>query len=149
MRRATLAAAFAVACCAATMTAAARQDAAAEEWRKLEGGWLVVAAEQRGKPFDVIRGGGLVIVDGTFALKTAAGNEFKGRLRIDATRSPKQLDFLHDKDGLVWEAIYSVTDDTFRLNYVEAGEGNRRPTLFATSADGAGTVIVMNRMTKR
>ena len=89
---------------------AAAQQPPADELRKLEGGWIVVAAE-RGKP--------------------------------------KHLDFLHDKDGVVWEAIYTVTDDTFRLNYVEAGEGNRRPTLFATSADTAGTVIVMNRMTKR
>lgn len=127
----------------------AGQEPAGDELRKLEGGWVVVAAEQRGKPFDVIRGGGLVIEGTTFALKTAAGNEFKGHVRVDAGKSPKQLDFVHDKDGVVWEAIYTVTDETLRLIYVDTGDGDRRPSIFATSADSPGTIIVMNRMTRR
>ena len=110
---------------------------------------MVVAAEQRGKPFDAIRGGGLVIEGRTFFLKTAAGNEFKGEIRIDPTKSPKQLDFVHATGGAVWQAIYTVDEETFRLNYVEAGGRDPRPTLFATSSDSAGTVIVMNRMAKK
>lgn len=135
---------------AASMGAAiTAQTPHADELRKIEGGWIVVAAEQRGRPFEVIRGGGLVIEGTAFSLKTAAGNEFKGQIRVDPTKSPKQLDFVHDKEGLVWEAIYTVSDEAFRLNYVEAGGADKRPTLFATSTDTAGTVIVMNRMTRR
>lgn len=132
--------------CAATVAA---QDQIAQELARLEGGWMVVAAEQRGKPFDAIRGGGLVIEGGTFSLKTAAGNEFKGEIRIDPTKSPKQLDFVHATGGVVWQAIYTVDEEMFRLNYVEAGGRDPRPTLFATSSDSAGTVIVMNRMAKK
>jgi uncharacterized protein (TIGR03067 family) len=132
--------------CAAIVGA---QDRTAEELQKLQGGWQVVAAEQRGKPFDAIRGGALVIEDKTFLLKTAAGNEFRGEVRIDPAQSPKHLDLVHENSGPVWEAIYSVTDDTLRLNYVEAGGRDARPTLFATTADSGGTVIVMSRMAQR
>jgi hypothetical protein len=54
-------------------------------------------------------------------LKTASGNEFNGELRIDPLQSPKQPDFHHEKTGVVWPAICSVDDETFRPNYVEAG----------------------------
>jgi uncharacterized protein (TIGR03067 family) len=130
--------------CAAVVVAQSQS----EELQMLQGGWQVVAAEQRGKPFDVIRGGALVITEKNFFLKTAAGNEFKGELRLNVSASPRQLDFVH-ADGKVWEAIYTVDDDAFRLNYVEAGGRDKRPTLFATSSESPGTVIVMNRMTKR
>jgi uncharacterized protein (TIGR03067 family) len=127
----------------------AAQNQAADELAKLQGGWLVVAAEQRGKPLDAIRGGGLVIEGNTFFLRTAAKNEFKGEIRVDPTKSPKQLDFIHATGGVVWNAIYTVDEETFRLNYVEAGGRDPRPTLFATSSDSGGTVIVMNRMAQK
>ena len=147
MRR--LARAIVVAVLVCLCAAVAAQDQTAEEFKKLEGGWMVVAAEQRGKPFDAIRGGALVIEGKNFFLRTAAKNEFKGELRIDPSKSPKQLDFIHAGGGVVWNAIYTVDEEMFRLNYVEAGGRDLRPTLFATSADSAGTVIVMNRMAKK
>lgn len=130
-------------------TSVAAQDPVAEEFKKLEGGWMVVAAEQRGKPFDAIRGGALIIEGRNFFLRTAAKNELKGELRIDPSKSPKQLDFVHAEGGVVWHAIYSVDEEMFRLNYVDASGRDPRPTLFATSSDSAGTVIVMNRMKEK
>jgi uncharacterized protein (TIGR03067 family) len=127
----------------------AAQDQKAKELSALQGGWIVMAAEQRGKPFEAIKGGVLIIEGQTFALKTAAGNEFKGEIRVDPTTSPKQLDFVHATGGAVWQAIYTVDEEMFRLNYVEAGGRDRRPTLFATSSDSGGTVIVMNKMARK
>jgi hypothetical protein len=57
--------------------------------------------------------------------------------------------FIHEKGGAVWEAIYTVTEDLFRMNFVEGGGRDPRPTLFATSTDSGGTVIVMSRMAQR
>ncbi len=125
------------------------QDRSADDLLRLQGGWQVVAAEQRGKPFDAIRGGALIITDRAFFLKTAAGNELRGEIRVNASVSPKQLDFVHADGKTVWEAIYTLDDDGFRLNYVEAGGRDRRPTLFATSSDSAGTVIVMSRLVEK
>ena len=110
----------------------------------LQGEWTVAAAEQRGRPFDVIVGGVLTITGDRFALRTAAANEFQGRIRIDTTPSPAHLDFIHD-DGLLWEAIFAAQPDFFRLNYIEADSDTTRPTLFATTADTPGTVIVLQR----
>ena len=104
----------------------------------------MAAAEQRGRPFDVIVGGVLTITGDRFTLLTAADNEFQGRIRIDATQSPGHLDFVHD-DGLLWEAIFVAQPDFFRLNYVEADTDTARPTMFVTTADTTGTVIVMQR----
>ena len=110
----------------------------------LQGEWTVAAAEQRGRPFDVIVGGVLTITGDRFALLTASGNEFQGRIRIDVAQSPGHLDFVHD-DGLLWEAIFVAQPDFFRLNYIEADTDTTRPTMFVTTADTPGTVIVMQR----
>ncbi len=115
-----------------------------DDLQTLQGEWTVAAAEQRGRPFDVIVGGVLTIADDRFELLTAAGNAFEGQIRIDAAQSPRQLDFIHD-DGLLWEAIYVAQPDFFRLNYVEADADTARPTMFVTTADTPGTVIVMQR----
>jgi uncharacterized protein (TIGR03067 family) len=108
----------------------------------------VTAAEQNGRPLDVIKGGVLSISDRSFALRTAAGNEFQGELRVNPTTSPKQVDFVHAGGTTVWEGIYTAEGEVFRLNYVEAGGRDKRPTLFATSADLPGLVIVMRRIPK-
>lgn len=120
------------------------QEREAEEWTKLQGAWTVVAGEQNGRPNDAIKGGVLTIADRAFSLRTASGSEFKGQLRIDAAAMPLQLDFVHDT-GPVWQAIYTVNGDVFRLIYVEAGDGRTRPTIFATSAGGPGSIVVMRR----
>lgn len=120
------------------------QDGPDEALQTLRGVWTVAAAEQGGRPFDVIVGGTLTITDERFALLTATGNEFTGELRIDATTSPRQLDFVH-ADGTVWEAIYAATGDFFRLNYIDADGGAERPTLFATATATPGTIVVMRR----
>ena len=120
------------------------QDAGQDDLQTLQGEWTVTAAEQGGRPFDTIVGGVLTINGDRFTLVTATGNELGGQIRLDAAQSPRHLDFVHD-DGLVWEAIYVAEPDFFRLNYVEAGSGTPRPTMFVTASDTPGTVIVMER----
>ena len=106
--------------------------------------WTVSAAEQGGKPFDVIKGGMLKISGDAFELQTAAGNRLDGKLIVDAAASPKQIDFLLST-GAIWQGIYAVTAGLLRLNYVEKGDGVTRPSLFATDTDTLGTVIVLRR----
>ena len=120
------------------------QDAGQDDLQTLQGEWTVAAAEQGGRPFDVIVGGVLTITGDQFALVTATGNELAGQIRLDPAQSPRQLDFVHD-DGLLWEAIYVAEADFFRLNYVEASPETPRPTMFVTGSDTPGTVIVMER----
>src|SRR5687768_7461828 len=74
------------------------QDITAEEFSKLQGNWTVTAAELRGMPFDIIKGGHLTITGKNFAVHTATGRDLEGELRINSTTSPAQLDFVHS-DG--------------------------------------------------
>ena len=120
------------------------QEVDQDDLQTLQGEWTVAAAEQRGRPFDVIVGGVLTIAGDRFALHTATGNELAGRISLDAAQSPRHLDFVHD-DGLLWEAIYVAAPDFFRLNYVEASPETPRPTMFVTGSDTPGTVIVLER----
>lgn len=62
----------------------------------------------------------------------------------ESSRWAGHLDFVHD-DGRLWEAIFVAQPDFFRLNYVEADTDTARPTMFATTANTPGTVIVMQR----
>ena len=120
------------------------QEVDQDDLQTLQGEWTVAAAEQRGRPFDVIVGGVLTIAGDRFALHTATGNELAGRISLGAAQSPRHLDFVHD-DGLLWEAIYVAAPDFFRLNYVEASPETPRPTMFVTGSDTPGTVIVLER----
>jgi uncharacterized protein (TIGR03067 family) len=104
-------------------------DSAAGEFKKLQGAWPV--REHNRRPLDGIQGGVLTISERAFALHTASGKDLKGELRINASTSPRQLDFVHS-DGSAWEAIYTVDGDAFKLNYIEAGGKDKRPTLFTT-----------------
>lgn len=119
------------------------QDAASA----LQGRWVVVGAEHNGKPMTTLNGGVMTVTGTGFEIRTASGNMLKGTLRLDTSKTPFQMDMVH-ADGVRWEAIYEVTGDSFRLNYVEAGLKDPRPTTFATSEKTEESLIMLRRETK-
>lgn len=127
-----------------TLTAQA-PDRAAEA---LQGRWVVLGGEHDGKPMDAIKGGVMVIAGTTFEIRTASGNMLKGTLRLDTSKRPAQMDLVH-ADGKVWEAIYEVTGDKARLNYVEAGGADRRPEGFTTSDKTEASIVLLGRETRQ
>jgi uncharacterized protein (TIGR03067 family) len=110
----------------------------------LQGRWVVTAAEHNGKPFDAIKGGVMTIAADGFEIRTASGNMLKGTLKLEPSTQPSQVDMIH-ADGARWEAIYAIEGETFRLNYVEAGGKDVRPTTFTTSSTTEATVITLRR----
>lgn len=113
----------------------------------LQGRWVVSAAEHNGKPFDAIKGGVMTVAADGFEIRTASGNMLKGTLKLDPSKQPWQMDMTH-ADGARWEAIYEIEGETFRLNYVEAGGKDTRPTTFTTSDATEATVIILRRESK-
>ena len=113
----------------------------------LQGRWVVAAAEHNGKPFEAIKGGVMTIASDGFEIRTASGNMLKGTLKLDPSKQPSQMDMIH-ADGARWEAIYAIDGETFRLNYVEAGGQDVRPTTFTTSDTTEATVITLHRESK-
>jgi len=127
----------------ALVTAAAglvAQDAAA----LLQGRWLVVDGEHNGKPMKGLNGGIMTVTGSAWEIRTASGNMLKGTLKVDASKKPAQMDMVH-ADGTIWEAVYETTGDTFRLNYVEKGEKDPRPTGFKTSEKTEESLVVLQR----
>jgi uncharacterized protein (TIGR03067 family) len=140
--RGLLAAVLAGACLAPALA----QDRTAAELKKLQGTWIVTASERNGKADNAIKGGTLTLSGHAFALHTAAGNDLQGEFTINPSASPRQIDFVH-ADGTVWQAIYAVDHDVFKLNYVDASGRDPRPTIFATSADSQAAIVVMRKST--
>jgi len=110
----------------------------------LQGRWTGAAGEHDGRPLDAIKGGVMTITGDAFEVRTASGNLLRGTLKVDTSKSPLQMDLLH-ADGARWEAIYEVSGDTFRLNYVEAGGKDGRPEAFATSDKTEASIVAMRR----
>jgi uncharacterized protein (TIGR03067 family) len=94
-----------------------------------------------------LNGGVMTISGRAFEIRTASGNMLKGTLRLDSTKQPWQMDMVH-ADGVEWEAIYDVSGDTLRLNYVVKGEKDPRPAAFATSEKTEESLIVLRRQSK-
>jgi uncharacterized protein (TIGR03067 family) len=114
---------------------------------RLQGRWVVTGAEHNARPMTTLNGGVMTISGSAFEIRTASGNMLKGTLRLDASKSPLQIDMVH-ADGTEWEAIYEVTGDTLRLNYVAKGEKDPRPTAFTTSEKTEESLIVLRRESK-
>jgi uncharacterized protein (TIGR03067 family) len=113
----------------------------------LQGRWVVVDAEHNGKPMKTLNGGVMTVTGNAFEIRTASGNVLKGALRLDTTRKPLQMDLIH-ADGAEWEAVYEVTADSFRLNYVVKGEKDPRPATFKTSEKTEESLVVLRREAK-
>ena len=110
----------------------------------LQGRWVVTGGEHGGKPMDSLKGGLMNISGTAFEIRTASGNMLKGTLRLDAGTRPFKMDMVH-ADGEVWEAVYETTADTLRLNYVEKGGKDPRPTGFTTSEKTEESVVTLRR----
>lgn len=125
----------------------AAEQAAGTALAALQGRWVVTAGEHNGKPMDAIRNGVMTVTGEAFEIRTASGNLLKGTLRVDASRTPWQMDLTH-ADGTRWEAVFEVQGDTFRLNYVEMPGKDPRPAGFTTSATTEESLVSLRREAK-
>jgi len=129
----------------------AAEDAAKKDFEKLQGTWVVTAAEQDGKPLDRLQGGKLTVKDQNFYVKTAGGTEMKGDLSLDPAKKPKHIDWLH-QEGLLrektWQGIYELDGDDLKICYAEADSGKDRPDEFKTEADSKRLLVILKREKK-
>ena len=129
---------------ALTLTSATAGLVAQDASTPLQGRWVVVDGEHNAKPMKGLNGGVMTVTGTAFEIRTASGNMLKGTLKLDASKKPAQMDLVH-ADGVVWEAVYETTGDTFRLNYVVKGEKDPRPATFKTSEKTEESLVVLQR----
>ena len=112
----------------------AEDKKANSEAKKLEGTWEVVFAEIMGKKIDAPKGASIVFGKGMKVVMKDPGKlDQDGKYKIDASKSPKQLDLVFLNDGKheqVMPAIYEVDGDTLRLGFSGEGPKGKRPTEF-------------------
>ncbi len=134
--------------CAAVLLAASMAGVHAQEASSalapMQGRWVVTGGEHNGRPMDSLKGGVMTVTGSAFEVRTASGNILKGTLQAKAGTSPTQLDMTH-ADGEKWEAIFEVSGDVLRLNYVEAGGKDPRPQAFTTSEKTEESIVTLRR----
>jgi uncharacterized protein (TIGR03067 family) len=135
----------------AVVGSVAADDAVKKDFEKLQGVWVVTAAEQDGKALDRLQGGKLTVKDQNFHVKTASGTEMKGDLTLDPAKKPKHIDWFH-QEGLLrektWQGIYELEGDDLKICYAEADSGKDRPDEFKTEADSKRLLVILKREKK-
>ena len=93
---------------------------------RLQGEWTLVSIELGGKEVD---GKGQKLVVQGDEWTAPSGGKFK--IKIDATKSPKQLDLVREQGGKesTWAGIYKIEGDTLTFCR-SAGPAGERPTEF-------------------
>ena len=89
------------------------------ELEELQGTWDIVALEIEGATMgeSAFRGSQIVVKGNAFT-SVGMGNTYKGKLKVDAAKTPKTLDLLFEQGpekGNKSLAIYELDGDTWRI----------------------------------
>src|SRR5712692_5495969 len=100
----------------------------------LQGSWTVTALEVEGQkiPATMLASGRIVIKGRRFA-STGMGTVYKGKLELDASTSPRQLNMKFDagpEKGNTNLCIYELSGDAWKLCI--ATRGDVRPSSFSS-----------------
>jgi uncharacterized protein (TIGR03067 family) len=119
---------------------------------KLRGTWITVSQISDGKVIldekTPAPSGPVVqlVYDGNqWTVKSGDKTFAKGTFKIDAAKSPKEIDVMNDRGKVTLQGIYEVKDDTYRYCVVPAGKA--RPTEF-TSKPGSGHILMVCKREK-
>ena len=144
--------ALAVAALLLTFTGGTADDKTDEKGRdpdltKLQGKWEIVYHETGGAE-DTAECKWTMTVRGDKYTFTGNGQTLTGRVRIDSTKTPRQVEYAtREEDGLQeYVGIYELTGDRYKT--CDVSKGNERPTEFKTK-DPTGQVAVWKRVVVR
>jgi uncharacterized protein (TIGR03067 family) len=112
--------------------------------QKLQGTWEIVYHETAGEEDTADSKWTMVFKGDKYTFK-AGDVTLTGRIRIDSTKSPKQVEYATEEDDGVQEyvGIYELNNDTYKT--CDVAKGKARPTEFKTK-DPTGQVAVWKRV---
>lgn len=116
-------------------------DDAKDDLKKSAGTWVLASGESEGKeiPEEALKTSKLVL-KGDKHMVQVGDEKFEGTHKLDATKSPKQIDATDTsgpfKDKTI-KGIYSLTKDEFKVCF--APPDKERPTKFTTKS-GTGFI---------
>jgi uncharacterized protein (TIGR03067 family) len=120
----------------------AAKPPASSDNERIQGTWRLVATESEGQrypskgppdsmPLHIFHAG-------SFTYQTGGTTSGRGNYRIDASQTPKAIDFIPEGQAEGAPGIYELQGD--RLRICSAAPGSARPTSFVTKA-GSGTAV--------
>jgi uncharacterized protein (TIGR03067 family) len=136
---------------------AKKKEAAKTDLAALQGTWVIVEKEFRGKKatkeeIASLRGE-MVIKDGTATQWREESGEkeivSEAKITLDPTARPKSVDIAHTKGDLKGEtvlAIYELKGDSLKVCFPV--EDEKRPKTFAGEKDGKACLLVYKRVKK-
>lgn len=101
---------------------------------KMPGEWAMVSGVEDGKALskDHVEKAKLTLTGDTYAITGSVGTGAKGTYKLDATKTPCEIDSTGE-DGTTWHGIIKIEGDTQTIAL--APPGKPRPTEFASPAD--------------
>jgi RNA polymerase sigma factor (sigma-70 family) len=123
--------------------AQAKEAPRASDMERLQGAWTLVAMESAGKKAsedEVKTTGGTLECAGDSVLVRQEGESRTAGLRIDSTKTPKQIDFVVGRNE-VHPGIYRLDGDT--LTICKSHPPMERPTEFATKAGARWPMLLV------
>ncbi len=130
--------------CSTVIAADAPKADAPADQKAIEGTWVVVSMESRGEAEKM---------EGTMTL-TFSGDQVTlkhedrtkiGKVRIDATTTPKQLDITPaDKEDAPMKGIYELNGDSLKICTVEQRDGER-PGSFDSKVEKKAVLLTLKR----
>jgi uncharacterized protein (TIGR03067 family) len=108
---------------------------------KLQGSWTVSSGEKAGRkaPPEELKGIRLTFTGGKFSWKTGE-NVTEGTFSLDATRTPREISM--SAEGKKLAGVYKLDGDELKIC---VGQGDDRPTEFATKAGAKTLLLVLKR----
>lgn len=124
-----------------------KKEAAEEELEKLQGTWNLVTREINGKAFAFPEASQVGwIIKGNKVLSRPGDDKEVATIAIDPTRTPRLLDWTALKTKRVFEAIYMLEDDTWKICINRAEEGGKdRPAEFTTNDKDGWEIWILKR----
>jgi uncharacterized protein (TIGR03067 family) len=103
----------------------------------------VESFDYNGKPVEALKAAVREFKDSKYTLKPLEGETFSGTIKLDAAKTPKQIDLeLNDR---TLKGIYQIDGDMLKISY--RLEGDERPTEFESKPD-SGIVLVVHKRAK-
>jgi uncharacterized protein (TIGR03067 family) len=117
---------------------------AKKDLEKLQGNWVLVSAETKGKDItnNVKREFSMNIKGKKFVVEFG-GNRFVRTIRVNSAKSPKEIDLGLPTTAKRELGIYALEGDKLKISWVTLGQG--RPKGFATNAKTDQTTLVVKR----
>jgi uncharacterized protein (TIGR03067 family) len=115
-----------------------------KDQKLIQGTWLLVTAEENGKPSGKdTKGVKLIVKDDTLKIVEPGGKEEPTlKFKLDASKKPRHIDLIVRPEGTL-PGIYSVTAEELKICFMK-GEKGPRPT--ELSSKGGFTLLTFKKM---